>query len=205
MAHISQTDFLYFDTKSGMNRIAPVRQIFNREEYNPAFDFYKKIREELVNYIKLGKSKEELFKFLNELPDSRKYPNYLNVVKGYLSLLGRKNVSWFEPPTSDWTYKDLVVRMNPELGLQVNNEKYIVKLYFKDEPIKRNVALVHLRLMQKTLCTGIFSSCKGVVLDLKNRKWHLPPVEFKPFIDSVIEAEAESFLTIWSALERKSA
>src|SRR5690606_19223941 len=151
------------------------------------------------------KSKKELFDFLDDLPDSKKYPKFLPLIKGYLSLIGRKKPLWFKPPQKIWTYKSLDVRINPELGFDINGEKFIIKLYFKEEPIGKKNALLNLRLMQKTLCTGIYTGYQCVILDLRNKKQHQLPNNFDISIDALLEGEAESFLKIWSSFDRKSA
>jgi len=42
----SLTDFVDVVSKSDSYNVSKVKQIFKREDYHPAFDFYKKFREE---------------------------------------------------------------------------------------------------------------------------------------------------------------
>ena len=38
-----------------------------------------------------------------------------------------------EVGNAHWQYEDLTVSVNPELGLEINGRRQLIKLYFKDE------------------------------------------------------------------------
>ena len=63
----------------------------------------------------------------------REKVNYPDVINGYKKFLGRKKLIWFQPPFKVWKIGELEIRLNPELGLEYNNQFYVMKLYFKDE------------------------------------------------------------------------
>lgn len=128
---ITQTDYIDFISKSGLGKLSKVKSIFNRPGYHPSFDFYKKLREEFVSFTKLRKSKEELYSFVS-LQHLKKQTRFELLVHGYLKFLGRKKAEWIDPPTSLWTYKDLIIKINPELAVILNGEKYIINSTLKN-------------------------------------------------------------------------
>lgn len=200
---ITQTDYIDFISRSGLAKLSKVKSIFNRPNYHPSFDFYKKIREEFVLHMRLKKSKSDLYHFLGLQPQ-KKQIRFERLIRGYLKFLGRKNAEWIDPPTNFWNYKDLSIKINPELALTLNGEKYIVKLYFKETPLNKNNIKILLWMMESTLSTGIFSGYKCALLDVERGKLHYPK-ERDSTVKALLEAEAESFIKLWSSLEKQSA
>jgi hypothetical protein len=187
-----------------MSKLSKVRALLGRPNYHPSFDFYKKIREEIIDTLRFGKKKKELLDFLSDISDGKKKSRYRNLVDGLLKFLGRKKIGWFDPPSATWSYKDLRIKMNPELGLEINGEKYITKLYFKDTPLQKKDIKVLLWMMHQTLCQGIFSGYKCALLDVEHGKI-FPFVTDEPAIRALLEGEADYFIKLWHELEKKSA
>jgi hypothetical protein len=94
--------------------------------------------------------------------------------------------------------------MNPELGIILNDERYIVKLYFKDTPLYKGDITILLQMMENTLSVGLFKGYKCALLDVERSKLHYSK-EQQPSISALVEGEAESFIRIWQELEKKSA
>ena len=120
--NISLTDFIDYVSKAGTSKFTLVNQIFNRDDYNPAFDFWKAMREGIVDLHKNSKDKAELDKILNELADKKKINRYSTIISSYKSFLGRKKTFWFDPPSKDWQFNDLKIKLNPEIGLEINDK-----------------------------------------------------------------------------------
>lgn len=201
MIRITQSDYIDFISKSGLPKLTKVRALFNRPEYHPSLDFYRRLREEFVNHIKQRKNKSELFKFLAD-QNSKKQSRFELLINGYLRFLGKKAVEGFEPPISYWSYKDLSIKMNPDIGLLLNEEKFIIKLYFKDTPLSKGQIDILLWMMNSTLCSGIYSGYKCALLDVERSKLHYKISE-QP-INALIEGEAESFIKMWHSLEKSA-
>lgn len=90
------------------------------------------------------------------------------------------------------------------MGISINGEKYIVKMYFKDTPLEKSSIDVLLWMMGSTVSTGIYAGYKCALLDVERSKLHY----FKkpqPAINALLEGEAESFITMWQSLDQKSA
>jgi hypothetical protein len=200
---IYQTDYIDFLDRTTLSKFSKVKSIFNRPEYHPAFDFYKNIREEFVDYVKLKKDKNDLYDFLN-YQHQRKHARFEVLINGYLKFLGRKNAEFFDPPTGFWQHKDLSIKLNPEMGININGERYIVKMYFKDIPLSKSSVNVLLWMMEGCLSTGIYTGYKCALLDVERSKLHYFKKPHPP-IDALLEGESESFIRMWQSLEKKSA
>jgi hypothetical protein len=204
MIKITQTDYIDFISRSGISKLSKVKSIHNRADYHPSHDFYKPLRDEIVETIKNNKNKKSLYEFLSDLSGSPRYSRYEHLIDGYSKFVGRKQIEWFEPPSATWNYKNLSIKMNPELGLIFNGTKYIVKMYFKDTPLEKGDREILLWMMERTLCSGIYSGYKCGLLDIERSKLHCTK-DPRPSIEALVEGEAESFIKIWESFERKSA
>lgn len=63
--------------------------------------------------------------------DQKKKQNYIDVIRQYKKFIRNKDIVWFDPGKSHWVSDDLIVRSSPELGLLVNDEPHLIKLFFK--------------------------------------------------------------------------
>jgi hypothetical protein len=200
---ISSTDFVDFINKKGTRKITKVKEVNNRGEYNPAFDFYRGLRNQIIDTLKYNRESVNITDYVNELNDSKKRANYDNVSKGFLKFLKKNNYSWVNPNQGLYEISELSINVNPEVGLSIKGELYLVKLYFKDDNLGKEEAQVFLNLMQQTLCDGIFKDYKCALLDLRKGKLHKH--NHKEFIEDLFMAEAETFISLWKGINRKSA
>ncbi|MGS2764629.1 hypothetical protein [Sinomicrobium sp. M5D2P9] len=200
MADISLSDFVDYVSKAGTSKFSKVKEISRREDYHPALDFWKILRDAIIDLHVEEKNKKELDKILEELNDKKKINRYPELVEQYKSFLGRKKTEWFKPPSKEWKYEELRVRLNPELGLEINNKFYVIKLWFKAEKLSKNKADLIILLMNEKLKSKKYEDAIFAVLDIGNKKLYdntkLTSSEF-----SLLEAEALSFMKIWKSLE----
>ena len=201
MPKISLTDFVDFVVKSGTPKLTKVRQLKNRGEYSPATDFWRPLRKAIIDFHKKGdQNKKYLDKILRDLNDEKKKNRYPEAIIGYKKFLGRKKTQWFDPPKEEWSRSGLDVRINPELGLFINGERYIVKLYFKDKKLAKQKITVILSMMEETLRELANPSDKFAILDVSNSSLLQSSgkgVEILP----LLVGEASSFVTIWNNIE----
>ena len=115
---ISLTDFVGFVNKMGTAKQNHVKTIKERPEYEPYMDFYKAIRTAIINLHKKKQSKDILDKVLEDLTDEKKKKCYPEIVAGYKKFLGRKQFEWIKPPKKDWKIGNIVITINPEIGLE---------------------------------------------------------------------------------------
>lgn len=199
MINISLTDFIEYVSKVGTSKFTVVNQIHSREEYQPAFDFWKALREGIVDLHQSNKEKSELDNILLDLTDKKKINRYPTLIDSYKSFLGRKKIGWFEPPFKEWKTNDLRVKLNPELGLVINDKLYVVKLYFKSEQLSQMKSDLILLLMNTKLKRGNFKDVTFAVLDVERKKLFEKTKLGKDHLP-LLEGEALSFISIWNSL-----
>src|SRR5262249_4025296 len=132
----------------GAAKLTALRDIKTRPAYSPALDFWKSLREAIVESAKGGTSLDEV---LDEIKDSKKLHRYQLAVHAYKKWAKRNQIEWFDPPQRIWSYQDLQVRVNPELGIRLDGVPYVVKLYFKSEPLTQRRLPVVLQVMKSAL------------------------------------------------------
>lgn len=129
MPEISLTDFVDFVVKAGTPKLTKVRQLKERGDYDPAGDFWKPLREAVVDFHRAGgQDKHRLDSVLVGLTDPKKRNRYPDAISGYKKFLGRKTFEWFNPPKTLWSAGGLDVRINPELGLIISGERHVILL-----------------------------------------------------------------------------
>lgn len=198
---ISLTEFIDFVMKSGPSKMTKVKKVIQMRSniYEPFKDFYKPIRDKIVSLHKNGLDKRELRKMLEELRDEKKINNYPSLVDGYIRFLGRKEISWFQPPSNKMKKGELNISINPELGLVIKRTRFIVKLYFKQEPLDKHHADICLTIMKNSLLKGDNKNDKFAILDVARGKFYTTDKLKKDYLP-LVEGEALSFLSMWNNL-----
>lgn len=196
---ISLTDFIDFVAKSGAPKLTKVKEIKNRDEYNPATDYWKVVRDKIVEIHQNNLSINELDKILVNISES-KSENYSKVIKNYKTLIGKKHYTWIAPPSQQiWESHKLQVTINPELSLELATEKLIIKLYFKSEPLSKSKADLILTLMKENIKKGKYSQHKICLWDIQNHKSYSDE-KIKNNLIPLLSGEAISFTTIWNEI-----
>ncbi|SHE43447.1 hypothetical protein [Chryseobacterium takakiae] len=196
---ISLTDFIDYVSKIGTTKFTKVKEIKNRDPYHPAFDFWKPLREKIVEIHKENKNKNLLNEVMNGLTDKNKINLYPHLITQYKSFLGKKKLEWIEPPFADWKMNDLRIKINPEVGLFINDKPYIIKLYFKSESLSKSKADLILLMMNENLKKGDFIDANFAILDISKKKLY-ENSSLNSIHLSLIEGEALSFLKIWDSI-----
>lgn len=196
---ISLTDFIDFVSKAGGSKLTKVRQIKNRDEYHPATDFYKTLRDGVVDIHKNGLDKSELNKLLVGLTDEKKKKNYPDAINGYKKFWGKKNFIWFNPPFKHWKVGDVDIKINPELGLECDGKFLVIKLYWKAEKLSKDRVAQILSLMESQLRKRVEPEILFCVLDVKNAKLFCNDTKDTSYLP-LLEGEARSFETIWKGI-----
>ena len=195
MIKVSLTDFSEFVLKAGAKKQTKVKQIVNRPKYEPQFDFWKKLRERIIALHKADKPTKELLDIIHELTDDKKKKVYPGIISGYVKFIGRKKLTWFAPPKSEWLHEDLAIRLNPEIGLEFGGKKHVIKLHLNKSEMTKNEADIILTLMRDELQ----DKCEDAIfclLDVKSNKlYHSDKI--KTDLLPVLQGEASSFTSIW--------
>ncbi|MDM1349906.1 hypothetical protein [Myroides marinus] len=196
---ISLTDFIDFVSKAGTTKFTKVKEVKNRPPYHPAFDFWKPLRERIIEVHKENVDKSEIDDVLGLLTDKNKIELYPNIIKQYKSFLGRKKVEWFEPPFQDWKLGDLRIKINPEIGLFIGDIPYVIKLYFKAEPLSKAKVDMILLMMESNLKKDEYEDAVFAVLDI-NKKRLYEKTSLKDEHLFLLEGEAMNFIKIWESI-----
>jgi len=136
---------------------------------------------------------------VDSLQNAKKTGRYSAAVRGYKKFLGRRNIKWFTPLADTWSYDDLSVKVNPELALRIDGERYLVKLYFKDEAPTKNRLEIVSEMMKIVLSGKSPQGTKMAVLDVSKGKLHTQSVTI-PQITVLLEGEAAAFLRMWESI-----
>jgi len=153
MPEISLTEFVDFVIKSGTPKLTEVRRIKRQHAagYHPTRDYWCKMRDGIVEMHQRGLDKSALDAVVRLVDDTNKKNTYPTMAQAYKNFLGKKSVVWFEPVREVWTHDKLKVRVNPELGLKIDGEPHLVKLYFKDQKLTAERIAIISHMMFDTL------------------------------------------------------
>jgi hypothetical protein len=194
---ISLTDFVDFVISSGKPKLSKVRTIKARGRYVPAVDFWKQLREGIVDFHKSGATnKSQLDSILSTVSNPNRLKRYPDCIKGYKKYLGKKPYSWIGPTIGTWTRGELSIRVNPELGLNVAGQKQIIKLYFKNEKLTAGRIEIILLLLQTALQKQVRAGAEIAILDVPKGKMYTGPADDDML--PLLQGEADSFVTIWN-------
>ena len=198
MARLSLTDFVDVVGRAGTPKLTKIRELKRRGAYEPAKDFYRPLRLRLIEMHRDGLPKKHLKVLLVGLADRKKQSTYPHVMDGYLGWMGRKQISWTEPPSATWKCGRVEVSVNPELGLSWGKGLTFVKLYFKAEPLSKRRVEVILHLMESVLGNRFADSRFGV-LDVRRGRLVEPTVAVGG-IDAMLKGEAAYIEAVWDSV-----
>lgn len=200
MPTISLTHFVDFVSKVGTPKLTLVKNVKEQlaNAYDPASDFYKTVRDGIIEMHKKGDPKTTLDVLLTGLGDHKKQTAYPPIVAGYKKFLGRKAIAWFDPPREEWTHAGLAVNVNPELGLNINGVPHAIKLYFKAVKLTKLRIDIATQLMELALGTGGSSTVFGV-LDVRNARLFTSGGTSSGVI-ALLRGEAASFAEVYASV-----
>lgn len=201
MPSISMIDVTNFILKSGEPRMTHVRMLKNRSVngYDPQTDFYKRLRDGIIAYNKppVG-PKSELDRIAIGLSDPKKIAPFKKSVQGYKKFLGKKTISPFTSVKDKWDRGDMQVRVNPELGLDIDGVRHVVKLYPNKEHLDRKRADMMLVMMKDAL-VELDADVQVAVLDIQRGKLYTKPHP-KMSLLPLLEAEVAAISVLWRSV-----
>jgi len=197
MERVSLTYFVDFVLKVGTPKLSGVKE-FKEHRYDHLTDFYKPLREAIVDMHEKGKPDRALDDFLGTLTDERKRRIFPGLVESYRKFV-RPGMKWFSPTHTTHAVGDLEININPELGFEIDGTPYIIKTYFRGEPLAQKRVAIVLGLITAALGPGRPGTVFGM-LDVKNSKLHTLKSAPNPRLGLLIRGEAASFSTIYAAV-----
>ena len=205
MPTIYLTDFVDFVARSGQPKLTKVQELFTRDDYHPATDFYKPLRDGLRTHHRAGGTRAEVLSLLPALTtDAKKQDNYTMRLASYHRFWGRHTIDWFEPTASFWSHAGLQVKVSPHLGLLIDGQPHLIQVWFKDDRLKPGQVQLILSLLETQLGASVPAGTTFGLLQLSTGKLHLAATR-RPDLDLLLAGEADSFLRIWDGLEKRAA
>lgn len=201
MIDITLTDFVDFVSKAGTPKLTVVKNVKQHhiDGYDPQTDFYRAIRKGIVQMHQRNQPKDALDDLLNGLTDKKKQTAYPELVAGYKRFLGKKSYTWFNPPKYKWQHAGVAISVNPEVGLEFDGVRHVIKLYFKSENLRKVQMDVVTHLMTNFLPKPQNKVTSFDVLDIRKAKL-IPGQTTIPALTALLEGEAASFAQIYNSI-----
>jgi predicted HicB family RNase H-like nuclease len=200
--NISLSQFTDFSLKNGAARTVKVREIKEQGEYHPAFDYWRELREGIKSFHENKLNADFLIQIIDKVNPKKKM-QYTEAVKQYMNFCRKKDIEWFDPGKAFWSSGELSVRATPELGLIINGQHHLIKLYFKDktEKMEKRSATTTLTLMASSTKSNQKENALNCVLNIK--KCALYPINDDDINKDMLLAlhgDAANFMSIWKNL-----
>lgn len=169
MNSISLTDFVDIVSSAGTPKANKVREVRERDEYHPMRDYYKGVREHIIDVHRNNLPRKSIKSGAFNVA-KKKQVNYSTIAAAYHSWWGAKDIQWFTPPFTNFESQGVAIRVNPELGLYINGAPDLVKLYFKKDKITKNRIDIITHLLAHCFEGNDEHSSAMSVLDIRRKK-----------------------------------
>ena len=189
MALVPLSLFVEFTVAQGTTRVACVGD--TEREYDPRADFYKGLRERTVRQFVDGWNAQAFRRLMQEVKTPREQASYEACRTGLTQWARNKTITASRAPNKNWEAAGLEVRVNPELRLTVDGEKYVVKLYFKADELTAARRENTLFLLSETAPQGI----EAAILDARRGEL-ITLQEQDPSLDALMISDAAAFAAL---------
>lgn len=186
MAFVPMSMFVEFTVAQGTSRVTCVAE--SKRDYDPRFDFYKGFRERAVRQMVEGWDPQAFRSSLREVKNARKQSSYEDCRSGLTKWARNKDLGARRAQNGTWEAAGLEVRVNPELRLIVNGERFLVKLYFKADEMSASRLGNMLFLLSEIAPKGT----KAAILDTRRGRL-LSSCDEDPALDALLVSEAAAF------------
>lgn len=198
MTHrVSLTVFMDYLTASGPTKITKVRNalaMYQQTDYLPPA-YYHQLKKAIAECFG-GAGVIALDRCVKGLVDDRKVEGYGANVDGIKQWAKKaKPKPGFVVPMQVWTSGKLEVKVNPELGLLINGEPYVIKTYFKDDKLDQRKVDPVLHLLHMTHGSlgrvGILDCRRGRLFEVRRQHKGM---------NAFLVSEATGFVSLWEQL-----
>ena len=198
MPEVPITTFIDFVSKPAAAKLKVVEEF--KGKYDPKEDFYKQIREGIVEMHQHDGEIKDLTAIARATTNI-KMPHYRDVIDGYKRFVKGKDIKWFKPPTARWTHGDLTIRVNPELGLKIDGASYVIKLYFKESRLTKDGIAIITHLVRAAMPSTVDKGHVLCLLDTRRARLHEASGLDKNSA-FILEQEAKYWMSIWNHQHR---
>lgn len=193
---VSLTTFVDFAAATGIGKAGQVQRAKRQygAGYMASFDYWLTLRNGIVAMHRDGRPPSSLNGLLTGLHDS-KVGNYTLCIDAYRKWLGRTRLRPVpHNERGEWKTGQLVVRVNPELMVDVNSQPHAIKLYFSAPPISKARVDLSLHLIRKAVGPRLHAA----ILDVRRGKLH-SNIRTAASMDTLLDGEAQLFVRLWEA------
>lgn len=196
MPSITMSDVVDVISTAGTPKLTKVAAIKNRPPYAPALDYYRPLRMGIINTHVQARDRDALDPIIDSA-HIKKVANYREIIAGYKRWWGRKQLQWFDPPRGIYQHGEIEVNVNPELGLSVDGERIVIKLYCKDDPLTKLRVDPSLALMELALRAHLPADTTVGILDARSGKLYKFGLRDTPRLKAMVDGELAYISTIW--------
>lgn len=180
--------FANFVTEKPNKRKKYVNKIINKEPYAFEKDYYSVLRIKLISTIKKNKSLIELNQMLKKI-NPKKHNHYEVLIDQIQNFMQGVKYIWVEPPKNIIEYSGLQLKVNPEIGININGETLFIKMYFKQDQIENEKVNVMLKIMQDSIKED-YQNAKVAILDVRRCELHKKDINEEIIIPYNLDQEA---------------
>jgi hypothetical protein len=195
---ISMNDFSSFLMKNGAARMTSVRTTKYRPPYHPSRDYWKKLRDAIVEYHLKGMTDKKVLDKVVLNVREEKQQNHRDMIAFYKRFLGRKEIKYHPISSRKWRNKNLVIAVNPELIFEIKGISYIIKLHFKKDKLTQRKIESTLALLKNVYASEIAEGAEVAMLDIRRNKLFTP--KSPKNLMTLLGGEANSFEHIWNTI-----
>lgn len=201
---ISISEFTTFLNSVGTPKLNSVKQAIEKRKkpFAPYVDYWHHFKKAIIDSLKQNNNYLGL-DVLDNISKADKKESYKKMIPRFNNYFKGKSVQWFDPPRSLWNIGEIDIRINPELGLIIDNQPYIIKLFISNDKIigakKANMILnlLELKLRDETH----YQNAIFAVLDVRKRVFHKND-NMDTSLEPLLVAEAQSFESIYKYLQQ---
>lgn len=180
--------FANFVTEKPNKRKKYVNKIINKEPYAFEKDYYSVLRIKLISTIKKNKSLIELNQMLKKI-NPKKHNHYEVLIDQIQNFMQGVKYIWVEPPKNIIEYSGLQLKVNPEIGININGETLFIKMYFKQDQIENEKVNVMLKIMQDSIKED-YQNAKVAILDVRRCELHKKDINEEIIMPYNLDQEA---------------
>lgn len=198
---VSMSEFADFHVLTGSPKVAKVRALKSRGDYEPATDFWRPLRNAITAYHARPDGDQRTLRDFLPTVTERRVARYEAAMRGHTRFIRNKSIKGYRAPSGTWSVGSLRVRVNPEVGLRIGDRRYIAKLYFKADVLSRARSQALIALMEEVLRPQVPSAVTFAVLDVANAD--LRTADGRSSIADTqlaLRSEARAFIEIWEGL-----
>lgn len=191
---ISLLSFADFVSENDSKKINFVRKFKLKTENPRRYDYWSPLRI-AIGKLHKGVITLDEFQELSQSVPSEDRANYAATIKAYLEFLKNKKFKWFKPFSTVWIQGQVGIRIKHDFGVLYNNQKVLLMLYIRKEPLSDKKTAILLTLLKNGLQLGE-ADYRYWVLDVKSQRLFKED-KIDQSIMPALRREAFNFEKLW--------